>query len=327
MMGPRSSLEFRSNIYPVSTKGKLVDDRKFLRAISDPEALDILWHYHGTRGSMLNALQNSQREKAMHCAYAEEGDYPWGTPVGGTHLVCLCERTDCPLYRTECSKRHPKGFKPQLRTPVDSVTKERVVRVNATLSVQTKTPAPKKTATRRLTCETVNATPRPKASRVVTSQQSTSSPRPTMPKGSNRTAPTPFRPWTRREDAVLYEMYPLYGISVRKWTKQLPGRSIGEILDRAHELSVRYVSQRERESRQAESRVKTNSPKKSVSAKEMAAKKAHREAMRKRPWDTSEDAILRRMYPIYGADMIRWTEKLKYRTKPAIEARARKLGL
>lgn len=58
-----------------------------------------------------------------------------------------------------------------------------------------------------------------------------------------------------------------------------------------------------------------------------AEKKRHREQMRKKPWEPGEDAFLRKNYPIYGAEMKDWPQKLKYRTKVAIEARARQLGL
>jgi spore cortex formation protein SpoVR/YcgB (stage V sporulation) len=119
-------------------------------------------------------------------------------------------------------------------------------------------------------------------------------------------------------------MYPIHGITVRKWTKALPGRSVEEILDRAHALEVRYVPRRER-------KANGNMPKprviQSSDAQTKAAKKRRREEMRRRPWDTKEDDILRRNYPKFGANMVDWPQKLKYRTKEAIEKRAWQLGL
>lgn len=102
-MGDRSTLEFKSNIYPLSNEGQIINDRPFLDHISDPFALDLLWRYNGTRGSKLNRLQKRQFEKGQHCTYAETGDFPWGTRLvdGKPRVVCLCENWSCPLIH-EC---------------------------------------------------------------------------------------------------------------------------------------------------------------------------------------------------------------------------------
>ncbi len=323
-MDARSSALFRSNIYPTSTKGELANDRKFLDAISDPEALDILWRYNGSEGAKLNALQRRQHDMAKHCRYAEEGVFPWGTPVGSNRVVCLCERTDCPLYARECSKFHPEGFTPipgRDHAPTPSEVKKGTTKPKRRVRMVS---APKATGTKRPDTRVVTSTPSfgnqnrtPTHKVYMTSNGSV----------AGRRGPTRSRRWSAREDAILIEMYPIFGMSLNRWNKKLIDRSPVEILDRAHELNVRYVPEREREMRRAEPKVQTNKPKKSGSAQEKAAKKAHREAMRRRPWDSKEDDILRRMYPLYGADMILWSEKLKYRTKLAIEARAKQLGL
>lgn len=102
-MGDRSTLEFKSNLFPLSTKGQIVNDRPFLDSITDPFALDALWRYNASHGSKLNRLQKRQHEKGMHCSYADAGDYPWGTRMvdGAPRVVCLCENWACPLMR-EC---------------------------------------------------------------------------------------------------------------------------------------------------------------------------------------------------------------------------------
>jgi DNA helicase-2/ATP-dependent DNA helicase PcrA len=95
----KSTLEFKSNIYPV-TESSIRSDRKFLDAISDPFALRKM---HSERIT-LNKLQRKQFEKSVHCSYADDGDYPWGTVLtdGGLHVVCRCKKRDCPFFYTEC---------------------------------------------------------------------------------------------------------------------------------------------------------------------------------------------------------------------------------
>lgn len=97
-MSDRSTLEFRSNLFPVK-KRQLDHDRSFLGSISDPFALDVLWRRNGTRGGLLNKLQKRQHGRGQHCMHADEGDYPWGTQRFGDELrvVCLCEKWRCPL--------------------------------------------------------------------------------------------------------------------------------------------------------------------------------------------------------------------------------------
>lgn len=333
----RSSLEFRSNIYPTSTNGALCNDRKFLDAISDPEALGILWHHGGSQGSKLNPLQKKQHEKAMHCAYAEDGDYPWGTLVGTNRVVCLCERVECPRYRVECSKFHPEGFVPG-RNPEPSPIQSKAPKRNATEMRSTAASTPITSGKRSsvtLAQEEGPGKPRRSSFSFVTAStverrsrqtlKATTSPKPHPERAaSQRTVRSLHGPWTKREDDILREMYPIHGITVRKWTKALPGRSVEEILDRAHALKVRYVPQRERKDSRGRPKPQVL---KSSDAQSKAAKKKHREEMRRRPWDTKEDEILRRNYPKFGANMVDWPQKLKYRTKESIEKRARQLGM
>lgn len=95
----KSTLEFKSNIYPV-TESSIRSDRNFLDAISDPFALSKMHSEH----IALNKLQRKQFEKSVHCSYADDGDYPWGTVLAddGPHVVCRCKKRDCPCFYTEC---------------------------------------------------------------------------------------------------------------------------------------------------------------------------------------------------------------------------------
>jgi len=115
-MSERSTLDFRSNIYPVATTGQLVQDRTFLSSITDPFALDALWKFNASRGSLLNGLQKRQHGRGQHCTYAEEGDYPWGTQrvCDELRVVCLCEKWDCPLMSKEC---RPGVVTPEVLAP------------------------------------------------------------------------------------------------------------------------------------------------------------------------------------------------------------------
>lgn len=102
----RSTVYFRSNLQPIKANF-LWNDREFLSHIHDVFALEQLkkdidnrriCKYH------LSAEQTDEYERAaVHCAYAEEGDYPWGTKRmedGSTKLVCLCENIGCSYLRT-----------------------------------------------------------------------------------------------------------------------------------------------------------------------------------------------------------------------------------
>lgn len=127
-MGPRetSTLEFRSNVYPVNAD-MIVHDRAFLGVISDHQALDALYKHSARRGEYLNRLQRKQLKWIAHCSYAPEGDYPWGTVVVGKELrfTCLCTNYSCP-YFSEC--------RPDFPIPLDESTE---VAESAELSVET----------------------------------------------------------------------------------------------------------------------------------------------------------------------------------------------
>ena len=105
-MPDKSSLAFRTNIYLVSRKVSIANDKVFLSKITDPAALDVLWHYNGSHGDLLTRNQAIIHNVARHCTYAEKGCYPWGTLIGSSDVVCLCEKRDCKLY-SECSQYHP----------------------------------------------------------------------------------------------------------------------------------------------------------------------------------------------------------------------------
>lgn len=130
-MSERSTLEFRSNIYPLVTNGQIANDRTFLDSISEPFALDVLWHYNATRGGKLNRLQRRQHGKGQHCMYADPGDYPWGTRIvdGTPRVVCLCENWTCPLMR-EC---RPGIEIPEVIAPEPKPEPEHLVDADVTL--------------------------------------------------------------------------------------------------------------------------------------------------------------------------------------------------
>lgn len=89
-----STVAFTSNIQPV--KGSYEKDMAFLSSIHDPFALEAM---KKLGYEMITRLQEKEYENAaLHCAYAYEHDYPWGTIVrpDGTHqVVCKCTNTAC----------------------------------------------------------------------------------------------------------------------------------------------------------------------------------------------------------------------------------------
>ena len=58
------------------------------------------------------------------------------------------------------------------------------------------------------------------------------------------------RPWSKEEDEVIQEMYPLYGPSVRRWDKRLEERTVPQIVERARELSLSFRTSRKRSDKQ-----------------------------------------------------------------------------
>ena len=89
-----STVRFKSNLQPVI--GSYREDRHFLSSIHDPFALEAM----GKAGyDTITPIQKREyRDASLHCSYAFEGDYPWGTivgPDGKQCVVCKCTNTDC----------------------------------------------------------------------------------------------------------------------------------------------------------------------------------------------------------------------------------------
>lgn len=93
-----TTLVFKSNLYPVSDDCS--EDRKFLSKIHDPFSLEEMHR----AGLPLTGIQRKEYSHAsLHCVYAYENDYPWGTvslPEGKAAVVCKCTKVDCIHFET-----------------------------------------------------------------------------------------------------------------------------------------------------------------------------------------------------------------------------------
>ncbi len=107
MAPQKSSVTLKSNIYPVTSESPYHDEA-FIKSIHDPELLKLFDKKFKGR-YQLSPLQNKEREFAIHCHLAAEGDYPWGTIEGG-QLVCLCENYNCEKFHS-C---RPKAIIPEI---------------------------------------------------------------------------------------------------------------------------------------------------------------------------------------------------------------------
>lgn len=92
-----STVAFRSNLQPVI--GSYESDRRFLSAIHDPFALEVM----KKRGfNTVTPIQNREYQSAsLHCAYAFPDDYPFGTVIdenGKERVVCKCTNTKCGYF-------------------------------------------------------------------------------------------------------------------------------------------------------------------------------------------------------------------------------------
>lgn len=292
-MDERSTLQFRSNMFPTSTKGQLVNDRKFLASISDPEALDILWRYNGSQGAYLNSLQQRQHDAAKHCSYAEEGDYPWGTPVGSNHVVCLCEKANCPRY-SECMAPQPsrKDSKSLLAG----------------------------TSTRPI-----------KKLKPISQRQMAPSSRAARPnkRESSETSSIFGRSWSEDEKRKLREAYPT--CSREALYRLFPNRSASDVdlqIDRMKLASLPRLRQTKTKQKAGKGAM-VNQPDSSRKqlTQQPTKKKQAKTTKNPRPWTVSEDVVIRSNYPRFGSDMRRWKKQLYGRKKGDIEKRAKLLGL
>ena len=92
-----STVAFRSNLYPVEKS--FYEDSTFRSKIHDPFSLEIL-----KKQCALTSLQKKEYDYAsVHCAYAANNDYPWGTirdQQGHEQVVCRCLNTKCSHFHS-----------------------------------------------------------------------------------------------------------------------------------------------------------------------------------------------------------------------------------
>lgn len=89
-----STVAFTSNLQPI--RGSFVEDKHFLSSIHDPFALEAM---DKAGYEMITKIQRSEyRNASLHCIYAYEDDYPWGTIIkndGSQRVVCKCTNVNC----------------------------------------------------------------------------------------------------------------------------------------------------------------------------------------------------------------------------------------
>ena len=93
-----STVAFKSNLQIV-TEPSISEDRHFLSCVRDPFGLKIMRE----KMMRLTAIQEEEYDNAsLHCVYAPEDDYPFGTIIdaGGREcVVCRCTNTRCRNFR------------------------------------------------------------------------------------------------------------------------------------------------------------------------------------------------------------------------------------
>lgn len=97
--GIKSTVTFRSNVYPVVAE-QILHDEEFLHALRDPIAVREFkkraTRYHPS------TLQNKilRANVGVECTYSEKGDLVWGTVLedGAEKVVCRCENYACALF-------------------------------------------------------------------------------------------------------------------------------------------------------------------------------------------------------------------------------------
>ncbi len=92
-----TTLAYKSNVYPIESSFQ--QDRKFLSQIRDPFSLENM----KLRGFHLTDVQQKEYDcAAVHCTYAFEKDYPWGTIIladGTPTIVCKCTNIKCSYFK------------------------------------------------------------------------------------------------------------------------------------------------------------------------------------------------------------------------------------
>ncbi|MCD8378041.1 MAG: UvrD-helicase domain-containing protein [Candidatus Gastranaerophilales bacterium] len=89
-----STVAFKSNLQIISAKS-IREDKRFLASVRDPFGLEFM----RKRNLPMTPIQLVEFNKAsMHCVYAFEGDYPFGTVIdknGAEKVVCKCININC----------------------------------------------------------------------------------------------------------------------------------------------------------------------------------------------------------------------------------------
>lgn len=99
-----SNVKFKSNLYPL--RKNFETDYDFLSQIHDIFALEILKYRIKNRKFPNFAMSEIQKkeydEASVHCVYAYEDDYPWGTIIdedGKKRVVCKCLNIECQGFK------------------------------------------------------------------------------------------------------------------------------------------------------------------------------------------------------------------------------------
>lgn len=94
-----STVAFKSNLAVVKDR-QIKYDKEFLAKIKDHFALEKM---KACNIPLTPAQEDIYEKVSLHCVYAPEGDYPFGTVIenGGEKVKCKCENTRCKYY-AEC---------------------------------------------------------------------------------------------------------------------------------------------------------------------------------------------------------------------------------
>ena len=98
MDNSNSTVFYKSNVYPLRNDF-CSNDRVFMSKVHDPFALK----YFREQNIPFTTIQQKEYDyAAVHCMYAYDDDYPWGTVTdesGKEKIVCRCIKTDCPYFK------------------------------------------------------------------------------------------------------------------------------------------------------------------------------------------------------------------------------------
>lgn len=100
-----STVTYKSNIQIIK-EGYILKDNNFLSYIRDPFALEKLERcirMKETNYAFSDIQKNEYERSSLHCSFAKESDYPWGTIIneaGIEKVVCRCINVECLQFRT-----------------------------------------------------------------------------------------------------------------------------------------------------------------------------------------------------------------------------------